>query len=76
MSTVVLHSIQFVLGTRDVHFVMSAALAFVNYTSHIDKTCRKRNLKSYPITMNKIALTPSAMWLFDAIKKYDVINCA
>ena len=53
---------------RDVHFVMSAALPFVNYISHLVKTCIRRNFKSFPITIHKIVLTSSAMWLFDMIK--------
>ena len=53
---------------RDVRFVMSAALLFINYISHKVKTCVRRNFKSYPVTMNNIVLTSSALWLFDVIK--------
>ena len=53
---------------RDIHFVMSLALPYVNYMSHIVKTCVRRNFNSYHITMNKIVMTLSAMWLFDVIK--------
>ena len=54
--------------TRDVKFVMSAALPFVNNISHIVKTCIRRNVRLYPSTMQKTALTTSAMWLFGVIK--------
>ena len=54
--------------TRDIHFVMSVALPFVNYVSHTVKTCIKRNFKSYSVTMNKTVVTSLAVWLFDVIK--------
>ena len=54
--------------TRDVYYVMSTALLFVNCVSHVVKTCIRRNRKSYPITTHKIVLTSSAMWLFDILK--------
>ena len=43
---------------------MSVALPFVNYISHIVKTCIRRNVKPYPITMHKVVLMSSAdkMW--------------
>ena len=53
---------------RDVYFVMSTVLLFVNCISHVVKTCIRRNCKSYPITTHKIVLTSSAMWLFDMLK--------
>ena len=55
-------------SARDVHIVMSTALPFVNCISLIVKTCIRRNFKSCPITMNKMVLTSSAMWLVDVIK--------
>ena len=50
---------------RDIHFVMSSALPFVNYVSHIAKTCIGRNFNAYSVTMHWIVLTSLAMWLFD-----------
>ena len=41
------------LFLEDVHFMMSAALPFVNCISHIVKTCVRGNFRSYPITVNK-----------------------
>ena len=62
-----LHSVENA-ATGDVHFVMSAALPFVTYISRIVQTCLRRNFKTYPLTMHKIVLTSSVMWLFDIIE--------
>ena len=56
------------IDTRDVCFVLSAALSFVNYISRIVKTGMRGNFQSYPITSRKIVLTSSDVWLFDVIK--------
>ena len=53
--------------TRDVHFVMSAVLPFVNYINHTVKTCIGRNCQSYLFPMNKIVSTSSVTCLFDTI---------
>ena len=62
--------LQNIYDTRNVRFVMSTALLFANYGNHrhIVKTCIRRNFQSYPITMHKIVLILSAMWLFDLTK--------
>ena len=52
---------------RDVQYVMSAALPCVNYVSHIVQICSRRNFKSDPITMHKVALTSSAVRLLDVV---------
>ena len=52
----------------DVYFVMSAAPPFLNFVSHVVKTGIRRNVKFYPITMSKVVLASSTMWLFDVIK--------
>ena len=45
------------------------ALPFVNHIiSHVVKTYIRRNFQTYRITMHRIVLTSSAMWLFDVIK--------
>ena len=44
------------LNTRDV-YLMSVALPFVNYISHIVKTCISEKVKPYAIAMNEIVLT-------------------
>ena len=51
--------------------MMSTAPLVVNYGSHKLQTCIRRNVKFYPVTMHKIVLTSSAMWLFEMIKKSD-----
>ena len=60
------------MTTKDVHFGISAAVRFVNYLIFIiikpHSWNLKRNFKSYPITMNKIVYTSSAMLRFDVIK--------
>ena len=56
------------LHTRDVQYVTSAVLPFVNYMSHVVKTCIRSNFKPYLIIMHKIVLTLSSMWLFDVVK--------
>ena len=55
-------------GTRDVYYVMSATLSFVNHMSHIVETCIRRNFKSYPITLHNIVFSSSALCWFDLIK--------
>ena len=47
---------------RCVHYVTSAALPFVNCINHVVKTFIRRKLKSYPITMHTVVVTPSAMY--------------
>ena len=54
--------------TGNVHFAMSTALSFVNYTSHAVKACTRRNFTTYPINMHKIISTAAAMCLFDLIQ--------
>lgn len=56
------HVIALVLCMKDIHFVISTALWFVDCISHIAETCIMRNCESYPITMLKILLMSSAMW--------------
>ena len=43
--------------------LMSAALPFVKCIRHIVKTCIRRNLKSFPVTVHKIVLQGMFMLL-------------
>ena len=53
----------------DVHFVMSVALPFVNYISHIEKKLVSgESSKSHSSTMQKVVMVSSAMLLFEVIK--------
>ena len=54
------HVIVLVLCKKDIHFVISTALWFVDCISHITETCVMRNCESYPITVLKILLMSSS----------------
>ena len=68
--------VSYIASMRDVHFVISVALPYVNYIHHIVKTCIRRNFNPYPITMHKFIWTSSAIYGCLSDEKCDVINCA